>query len=176
MARIAAGANGTIKDALLAAGYSPQSAARGVAALPAGEREKFKQARQDYRLKKLGKYEDLGKKVTAEQQQDMVRGLLLDNLDSKKDRAKQSAKLLGQDKRVAMWEPENASGVLIINAAPIPSFEGIPHLDAEGNHVESPCSLSSGKPPELVGRRGGGCGWDSNYKAPEAPEMPKDKS
>lgn len=165
MARIAA--TGTIRDALLAGGYSPQSAARGLAALPVGERAKFKQARQEYALKKLSKFEDLGKKVTAEQQENVVRGALLDNVAKGKDKATASLKMLGSDKRVAMFEPDNATGVIVINAVAIPPFDSVPRLPSEQParqiEAQAPASLPSG-----------GMNWDRNfdYKPPEQIKPP----
>jgi len=158
MARIAA--KGTIRDALLAGGYSSQTAARGLAALPQGEREKFKQARHEYALKKLGKFEDLGKNVTPEQQEHVVRGALLENVVTGKDRATASLKMLGTDKRIQMFTPESAQGILVINAVAIPSFDNIPGLGDEPNtQLPKPAQFTPAKLPQ----RAGDCGWDKDY-------------
>ena len=49
---------------------------------------------------------------------DFVRWKLLINAAQGKDRAVQSLKLLGSDKRCAMWQPDSALGVIIVGEMP----------------------------------------------------------
>lgn len=86
-------------------------------------RLKFKAAKDRYRIKVLGQFEEIGKSVSAEQQENLVRGALLNNIAQGKDEATASLKMLGSDKRVNMFQPESASGVIIIQAVPIPPFD-----------------------------------------------------
>ena len=86
-------------------------------------RDKFKQALDQYIGKTLSKFEAIGKAITAEQQENLVRGALLANVGQGKDKATASLKMLGADRRVNMFTPESASGVIVIQAVPIPPFE-----------------------------------------------------
>ena len=49
-------------------------------------------------------------------QQDLVRGRLVENTIRGKDSGSMSAKILGSDKRVNMWTPEQRNNVLILQA------------------------------------------------------------
>lgn len=80
------------------------------------------------RRKKLDKLEKLGATLTAQQQENTVRGALFANVAAGKDQAVNSLKMLGQDRRVDMWKPESAQGVIVIQAASIPSFDGVPSV------------------------------------------------
>src|SRR5215471_1491508 len=48
---------------------------------------------------------------------DLVRLRLIQNLHDGEDRAVQSAKLLGQDRELNLWEPESESGKIVIVAS-----------------------------------------------------------
>ena len=115
-------ATGKIGEAMVAGGYSRRSSQRGMASMSHTNREKFSEALNVHERKMLAKFAEIGKDITAEQQQDLVRGALLSNVAQGKDKAAQSIKLLGSDKRVGMFTPESASGVIIIQAANIPPF------------------------------------------------------
>lgn len=61
------------------------------------------------------KFIDLGR-ISAEDQELMVRGRLVANTIEGKDSGVMSAKALGTDRRVNMFTPENMVGIQIINA------------------------------------------------------------
>ena len=98
----------SLRDALLAAGYSESQACRGMAAVPEGL--------LPYLVERNHKLEALGRMLSAESQENVVRGRLLMNVVDGKDAGVQSAKLLGSDKRVAMFTPDSQVGVIIVEA------------------------------------------------------------
>jgi hypothetical protein len=57
-----------------------------------------------------------GKDLTPEEQAAIVRGRLLENVIIGTDRGVMSAKQLGADRRVSMWQPESQSGLVILQA------------------------------------------------------------
>lgn len=70
---------------------------------------------------------ELGRALTPEQQECLVRGRLVLNVIRGKDQGVNSAYRLGQDKRVNMFQADNQVGVLVVNApdsgvklAPVP--------------------------------------------------------
>jgi len=70
-------------------------------------------------LKTLGrKYIELGRDLSPEDQQAMVRGRLLENVICGTDAGVQSAKQLGADKRISMWRPDSQVGVVILGTPP----------------------------------------------------------
>src|SRR5690348_2759142 len=152
--------------AMIAGGYAKSSSQRGKASMTHTDRDKFDNAVERHMKRTLGEYAELGEKITAEQQEKLVRGALIANVASGEDKAVGSLRLLGNDKRVNMFTPESASGVIVIQAVPIPSFDNIPKLTTD---AESDASRSYGDP---IGKRltGGGCGWDSNFKHDPPPE------
>ena len=109
---------GSVRTAALAAGYSQSVANTGLQNLP-----KSVHTYVLTRRKKLSKLAQLARAVTPEDQELTVRGALLANVAQGKDQAVNSLKLLGQDKRVGMWIPDSQTGVIVIQAAPIPSFD-----------------------------------------------------
>src|SRR5436305_862372 len=114
---------GKMGETLMAGGYSRRTSQRGKAGMSHTNREKFAAALDQHKAKILGKFAEIGKQVTAEQQENLVRGALLSNVAEGKDKAAASIKMLGQDKRVNIFQPESTSGVLIIQAARIPSVQ-----------------------------------------------------
>lgn len=80
------------------------------------------------RQKKLNKLEKLGETLTAQQQENTVRGALLANVAAGKDQAVNSLKLLGSDRRVGMWQPDSASGVIVIQAVQLPAIADVPKV------------------------------------------------
>lgn len=117
--------SGSVRSSALAAGYSQNVANMGMKSLPKSVRT-YVLTRQ----KKLSKLAQLAKQITAEDQENTVRGALLANVASGKDQAVNSLKLLGQDRRVDMWKPESAQGIIVIQAASIPSFDAVPSIDS----------------------------------------------
>jgi hypothetical protein len=109
---------GSVRSSALAAGYSESTANTGLARMPKTIRTYILSRR-----KKLSKLAQLARAVTPEDQELTVRGALLANVASGKDQACNSLKMLGQDRRVGMWVPDSQTGVIVIQAAPIPSFD-----------------------------------------------------
>ena len=56
----------------------------------------------------------LGRSITPADQESLVRGKLVDNVNTGKDQSVQSAKLLGQDRRVNMFTPEQLTGIIVL--------------------------------------------------------------
>lgn len=83
------------------------------------------------RQKKLSKLAQLAHEYNAQEQENVVRGALLANVAAGKDQAVNSLKLLGQDKRVAMFTAESTTGIIVIQAAQIPSFDVPKVIDGE---------------------------------------------
>lgn len=109
---------GSVRSSALSAGYSENVASMGLTNMPKHIRTYVLSRR-----KKLSKLAQLARHVTAEDQELTVRGALLANVATGKDQACNSLKMLGQDKRVAMFTPDSQTGVIVIQAAPIPSFD-----------------------------------------------------
>jgi hypothetical protein len=107
-----------IGEAMIAGGYPRSSAQRGIASMCHGDRDKFRAAVEKKKLKMLGEYAYLGEVLTPEQQLSFVRGKLIDNALSGEDRAPQSLKMLGQDKRANMFAPESTAGYFILQLPP----------------------------------------------------------
>jgi hypothetical protein len=61
----------------------------------------------------------MGKELTVEDEEAMVRGRLLENVIIGSDKEVQSAKQLGADKRVAMWQPDSQVGLVVLQAPPV---------------------------------------------------------
>jgi hypothetical protein len=99
---------GGIGDAMVAAGLSKRSASKGVAKLPAVLLRVMLDQGKDYI--------ELGKKISAADQENLVRGRLAANAIEGKDNAAMSLKLLGSDRRVNMFTPESQTGVIVIQA------------------------------------------------------------
>jgi hypothetical protein len=59
----------------------------------------------------------LGQSITASEQEHLIRGKLLENALTGTDKAVQSLKLLGQDKRVNMFTPESQSGIIVLQVS-----------------------------------------------------------
>jgi len=89
---------------------TPRQAKKAWAAVPA---EVLKMAGMSKKGKVLAA---MGAQITAKMQEDLVRGRLAQNVISGKDGGSHSAKLLGSDRRVSMFTPEQQAGVIIINA------------------------------------------------------------
>lgn len=96
----------SIKSAMLAAGYSPKTANKGRAKLPAPV------------FSEMGEHAkpliDIGRKLTADDQENLARGRLAWNATVGKDDAYNSAKLLGQDRRVNMFVADQVAGLIVL--------------------------------------------------------------
>jgi hypothetical protein len=93
---------------MLDAGYAPSTARRGRAALS--------QPMWEALARESNKLELLGRKISPERQENLVRGRLVLNTLRGRDNGSQSAKLLGSDRRIAMWQPENQVGLVVLQA------------------------------------------------------------
>lgn len=103
------------RQALLQAGF-------GMSTANSGRRGINKMVRAE--LKTLGrKYIEIGRDLSPEDQEAMVRGRLAENTIIGTDKGVLSAKQLGADKRVAMWQPDSQVGMVILQAPPIPVIE-----------------------------------------------------
>ena len=89
----------SLQRAMLDAGYAPSTARRGKAGLSKPMWEAL--ARESNKL------ELLGRKISPERQENLVRGRLVLNTLRGRDNGSQSAKLLGADRRISMWQPES---------------------------------------------------------------------
>jgi len=70
-------------------------------------------------LKTLGrKYIELGRDLSPEDQEAMVRGRLLENVIIGTDAGVQSAKQLGADKRISMWQVDSQVGLVVLGVPP----------------------------------------------------------
>lgn len=75
-------------------------------------------------LKTLGrKYIRMGYDLTPEEQEALVRGRLYENVVIGTDKGVISAKQLGADKRVSMWQPDSQVGMVVLAAPPVPKFD-----------------------------------------------------
>lgn len=117
-AELLANPNTSIARAMTEAGYSASMADRGVAAIPATVLAL---------MPRETNFVELGRALTPEQQECLVRGRLVLNVIRGKDQGVNSAYRLGQDKRVNMFQADNQVGVLVVNApdsgvklAPVP--------------------------------------------------------
>jgi len=89
---------------------TPRQAKKGWAAVPD---EVLKLAGLSKKGKALAA---LGRQLTAQNQEDLVRGRLAQNVISGKDGGSHSAKILGSDRRVNMWTPDVQQGLIILQA------------------------------------------------------------
>ena len=95
------------------------------------------------------KLESLGRGISAERQENLVPGRLVLNVITGKDDAVQSARQLGADKRISMWQPNSQVGLVVLQAPDVrkikhhvplvPSkhaeeFEGAMSFEAMGFH------------------------------------------
>src|SRR5262249_48825995 len=102
--------NAPVGQALREAGWSPIQAAKGWESVPSGVLAQL--PKKGKRLAALGKGTD------KETRRNIIRGRLLENVFSGKDGGAQSAKILGSDRELAMWEPEAQQGVIVLQVPP----------------------------------------------------------
>jgi hypothetical protein len=57
--------------------------------------------------------------ISPADQEKLVRGRLVENVIEGKDAGSMSAKILGSERTVNMWTPENQTGVVILAAPPL---------------------------------------------------------
>jgi hypothetical protein len=98
----------TLEASLLAGGYSDSVAKRGLAAVE--ESAPLKRI-----LIETGQYQGLANRLTPEQIKDFVSAKLLENAIDGKDKAAKSLELLGKQRGVDMFSPDQIVGGLILN-------------------------------------------------------------
>ncbi len=104
-------ANGdTLQNAMISAGYSKSTAKRGKASLSKPMLAAL--------VTESSRLAELGKIISPEHQENLVRGRLVLNTVRGKDEGVQSAKLLGSDKTVAMWKNDSIAGLIVLQLPP----------------------------------------------------------
>jgi len=102
----------SLKRALIQAGYSPAQARKGMAIVSRSKGLRDAVAEQGKLLR------ELGRDITAQDQEYLVRGRLVLNTIQGADQGVASAKTLGSDKRVSMWQPEVQQGIVVLSLPP----------------------------------------------------------
>ena len=110
-----------VTSALIEAGYSPAQARKGWAIVNKSRGLRMAIAHQARLLI------ELGRAVSPEEQECLVRGRLIYNVLIGTDKGTASAKALGNDKRVAMFTADTQQGIVVIN--PPAAFQ-IPKADS----------------------------------------------
>jgi hypothetical protein len=103
-------AGAPLKRALILAGYSPKQAKKGMAIVNRSKGLRMAIAQHGKLLA------ELGGNITAEEQENLVRGRLVLNTIRGTDGGTPSAKILGSEKRVSMWRSDIQSGLVILNS------------------------------------------------------------
>lgn len=111
----------SLKKVLMDAGYSESTASRGWESVP--NRALRLLSRKGLRLKALGE-------IDAETQEKIVRGRLVYNTIKGSDKGVLSAKALGSDRRVKMFQPDIQAGIIVIQS-PTPALENKDKLLAD---------------------------------------------
>lgn len=99
----------TLRDAMLAAGYTEWQAKRGIGAVPAallpivGERAQ--------------KLAILGKLFSPDQRAAMIRGGLVQNIMDRSDKGVRSLELAGKDREINMFVAEQLTGIIVVEGA-----------------------------------------------------------
>jgi hypothetical protein len=93
--------------ALREAGYPPSTVNKARLGINRTIWAKFKEKSQ--------RYIELGK-ITPEDQENLVRGRLIENVILGTDKGAMSAKQLGADKRISMWQPDSSVGLVVLQA------------------------------------------------------------
>src|SRR5712672_595258 len=93
-------------SALEQAGWSPTQAAKGISKVPL--------AGYGLLSKKAQRLIKLGKETGKEDRKHLVRGRLIENITNGSDKGALSAKILGSDSELNMWNPELHSGLIVL--------------------------------------------------------------
>jgi hypothetical protein len=96
-----------VGEALRSAGWSARQSAKGWDAVP--DKVMVKLPKKAKHLMALGK-------TDKESRKNLVRGRLVDNIVKGKDGGAMSAKILGSDNDLNMWQPEFQQGLIILQA------------------------------------------------------------
>jgi hypothetical protein len=96
-----------VGEALREAGWSARQSTKGWDAVP--DKVMIKLPKKAQRLMALGK-------TDKESRKNLVRGRLVDNIVKGKDGGAMSAKILGSDTELNLWQPEFQQGLIILQA------------------------------------------------------------
>ena len=61
----------------------------------------------------------LGRETGKDDRKHLIRGRLIENITQGKDRGALSAKILGGDSEINMWQPEIMAGVIVLQPPPM---------------------------------------------------------
>lgn len=101
--------------ALVLAGYSPKQAKKGMVIVNRSKGLRRAIAEHGRLLA------ELGGNISAQQQEYLVRGRLVLNTIRGTDKGTLSAKTLGSERRLSMWQSDTQSGLVILNAPTVTS-------------------------------------------------------
>ena len=102
------GQNMPVSEAMVKAGWSEASAAKGWKKVPQGVIKMLPKNTQ--------RLINLGKTTPADDMRALVHGRLIDNVTRGSDKGAQSAKILGSSRDLNLWTPDQLSGVIILQA------------------------------------------------------------
>jgi len=102
------------RRALEEAGFPPSTVKNSTRGINKTIWAKFKEKRQYYI--------ELGE-ITAEEQEKLIRGRLVWNTIVGNDKGTLSAKQLGADKRIPMWQPDSQVGMVVLKAPEVPKIK-----------------------------------------------------
>ena len=97
-----------VGEALRTAGWSDRQSAKGWEAVPDAVFTKLP--------KKMQRLVSLGKNTDKDTRKHIIRGRLIDNAIQGKDGGAMSAKILGTETDLNMWQPEINQGIIVLNA------------------------------------------------------------
>jgi hypothetical protein len=101
----------SVKRAKEEAGYSPTACHKGWRGVNLTIQAEYR--------KLENRYVAIGERLTVESQQNAIRGRLYENVILGEDKGVQSAKALGADKRVSMWQPDSQVGLVVLQPPPV---------------------------------------------------------
>jgi hypothetical protein len=92
------------------AGWSHTSASKGIAKVPLKVFGMLS--------KKTQRFIKLGKETEKEDRKHLIRGRLIHNVTEGTDKGAMSAKILGSDSELNMWQPEIHAGMIVLQVPP----------------------------------------------------------
>lgn len=104
------GANTPVCQALEQAGWSKNQALKGWQKVPAVVIAMLP--------KPMQKLIDLGRKTNPDDRRNLVLGRLVENVTTGTDKGAMSAKILGSERDLNMWQPDQLAGVIILGNLP----------------------------------------------------------
>jgi acyl transferase domain-containing protein len=103
-----------ISRALEAAGYSKKQAGKGMSRVK--DNQILRRAFAEEKAKILAELAESGPELNSDQTERLIVNRLKDNIVRGKDVAVMSAKLLGSHKKLALWEADSRTGVILVSA------------------------------------------------------------